>query len=158
MQGNLVDKVSKLTFQALALRQSEFLSRSIIRQNELPVIGSLRVAMFTPWRPQKSMCKHKDPSTSNSFITLLPQFLQKLTPFIHHYICNQVCFSNVARCQFSGLFCLSRLIHIILGVTRIVFSHKLAVCVTGDRTFIRNGALNSTTGYFPNRSKYSRVQ
>ena len=121
-------------------------------------MGSLRVAMFTPWRPQKSMCKHKDPSTSNSFITLLPQFLQKLTPFIHHYICNQVCFSNVARCQFSGLFCLSRLILIILGVTRIVFSHKLAVCVTGDRTFIRNGALNSTTGYFPNRSKYSRVQ
>ena len=58
---NLVDNVNwppervlKLTFRALAIRQSEFVSQS----NELPLIRSLRVAMFTSWRSQKSVRKH----------------------------------------------------------------------------------------------------
>ena len=108
---NLVDnvnwppeRVSKLTFRALAIRQSEFLSQS----NELPLIGSLRVAMFTSWRSQKSVRKHL-PCLLFSPTNAAPQFLQKLTPFIHNFLRNQVYFSNIARCQFSRPFCLSRL-------------------------------------------------
>ena len=105
---NLVDnvnwppeRVSKLTFRALAIRQSEFLSQS----NELPLIGSLRVAMFTSWRSQKSVRKH----LPCYFLLPTQHHKQKLTPFIHNFLRNQVYFSNIARCQFSRPFCLSRL-------------------------------------------------
>ena len=39
------------------------------RQTDLsPYISFEQLAMFTPWRSQKSLRKHKDPITGNSFI------------------------------------------------------------------------------------------
>ena len=39
------------------------------RNNPLPYIPLLRVAIFAPWQSQRSLRKHKDPITGNSFIT-----------------------------------------------------------------------------------------
>ena len=43
--------------------QNRFFGR---RNNLSPYISFWRVAMFAPWRSQKSLRKHKDPVTANS--------------------------------------------------------------------------------------------
>ena len=67
------------------------------RNNLSPNIFFQRIAMFAPWRSQKSVRKHKDPINYNSFIgscsdklcffTLKSLFFNSVRYFYHVFIC-----------------------------------------------------------------------